>query len=78
MDDIYPPDVPEDDPERFLRCQETLHIAFASFVDRAVAAGWKADEVLTTIIELADNHALMLASSADLDAALAVLRKKLS
>ncbi|MBB2820188.1 UNVERIFIED_ORG: hypothetical protein GGD59_003451 [Rhizobium esperanzae] len=39
----------------------------AAPIDRAVAAGWRADEVLTTIIELADNHALMLAANADLD-----------
>lgn len=76
MDEIYPPDIPEDDPDRFIRCQETLHLAFASFVDRAVAAGWKVDEVLTTIIELADNHALMLAANFDLDAALAIIKKR--
>lgn len=45
-------------------------------VDRAIAAGWEADEVLATIIELADNHALMLGANADLDAALAVLTKR--
>ncbi|MBY2909936.1 hypothetical protein [Rhizobium leguminosarum] len=59
---IYPPDVPSNDPDRFLRCQDALHLEFAALVDRAVAAGWRADEVLTTIIELADNHALMLAA----------------
>jgi hypothetical protein len=76
MDEIFPPDIPEDDPDRFIRCQETLHLAFASFVDRAVAAGWRADEVLATIIELADNHALMLAATFDLDAALEAIRKQ--
>jgi hypothetical protein len=29
-------------------------------VGGAIAAGWRAAEVLTTIIEFADNHALML------------------
>jgi len=76
MDDIYSPDIPRDDPERFIRCQEALHLAFASFVDRAVALGWQADEVLAVIIELADNHALMLAANADLEAALTPLRKR--
>ncbi|NKJ72835.1 hypothetical protein GFL38_11280 [Rhizobium leguminosarum bv. viciae] len=75
MDEIYPPNVPNDDPDRHLRCQDALHLEFAAFIDRAVAAGWRADEVLTTIIELADNHALMLAADADLEAALAVLKK---
>ncbi|WP_261334017.1 hypothetical protein [Rhizobium leguminosarum] len=49
---------------------------FAALVDRAVAAGWRADEVLTTIIELADNHALMLAANADIEAALSILKKR--
>ncbi|MBY3531269.1 hypothetical protein HFN72_36120 [Rhizobium laguerreae] len=76
MDEIYPPDVPNDDPDRFIRCQDALHLDFAGLVDRAVAAGWRADEVLTTIIELADNHALMLAANADLEAALSILKKR--
>ncbi|MBA8835184.1 hypothetical protein [Rhizobium leguminosarum] len=75
MDEIYPPDLPKDDPDRFIRCQDALHLAFAAFVDRAIAAGWRTDEVLTTIIELADNHALMLAADADLEGALTVLKK---
>jgi len=76
MDEIYPPDSPNDDPDRFLRCQDALHLDFAALVDRAVAAGWRTDEVLTTIIELADNHALMLAANSDLEAALSILRKR--
>lgn len=76
MDEIYPPDVPTNDPDRFIRCQDALHLEFAALVDRALAAGWRADEVLTTIIELADNHALMLAANADLEAALEPLKKR--
>lgn len=75
MTDVFPPDIPRDDPDRFIRCQEAMHIGFAAFVDRAVAVGWSADEVLTAIVELADNHALMLAANADLDAALDVLKR---
>ncbi|WP_245497635.1 hypothetical protein [Rhizobium ruizarguesonis] len=48
----------------------------AALVDRTVGAGWRADDVLTAIIELADNHALMLATNADLEAALSILRKR--
>ncbi|MBB3411939.1 hypothetical protein FHT87_005906 [Rhizobium sp. BK316] len=33
---------------------------------------------MTTIIELADNHALMFAANTDLEAALAALRKRRS
>ncbi|MBY3464242.1 hypothetical protein HFN80_09480 [Rhizobium laguerreae] len=73
---LYPPDVPNDDPDRFIRCQHALHLDFAGLVDRAVAAGWRADEVLTTIIELADNHALMLAANAEIEAALSILKKR--
>ncbi|NKL87370.1 hypothetical protein GFL98_31350 [Rhizobium leguminosarum bv. viciae] len=76
MDEIDPPDVPDDDPNRFIRCQDALHLAFAGFVDRAVASGWKPEEVLTTITELADNHALMLAAHGDLDGVLATFRKR--
>ncbi|TBE87830.1 hypothetical protein ELG99_13815 [Rhizobium ruizarguesonis] len=76
MDEIYPPDVPINDPDRFIRCQDTLHLELAALVDRAVAAGWRADEVLTTIIELADNHALMLSANADLDVLLTTVTRK--
>ncbi|NYT30556.1 hypothetical protein [Rhizobium sp. WYCCWR 11128] len=76
MDEIYPPDVPSNDPDRFIRCQDALHLEFAALVDRSVAAGWRADEVLTTIVELADNHALMLAANADLEVALSILKKR--
>lgn len=76
MSDVFPPDIPKDDPDRFIRCQEAMHIGFAAFVDRAIAAGWRSDEVLQAIIELADNHALMLASTADLDAALGTLKRR--
>lgn len=60
----------------FLRYQDALHLEFAARVDRAVAAGWRADEVLTTISELAYNHTLMLAANADLDAVLTIFRKR--
>ncbi|EJC75737.1 hypothetical protein Rleg10DRAFT_5626 [Rhizobium leguminosarum bv. trifolii WSM2012] len=76
MDEIYPPDVPKDDPDRFIRCQDALHLELTALVDRAVAVGWHADEVLTTIIELADNHGLMLAANDDLDALLTAVIKK--
>ncbi|WFT88397.1 hypothetical protein [Rhizobium leguminosarum] len=61
---------------RMCQATITLHLEFAALVDRAVAAGWRADEVLTTIIELGDNHALMLAANADLEAALSILKKR--
>ncbi|TBB57040.1 hypothetical protein ELH42_37855 [Rhizobium ruizarguesonis] len=76
MDEIYPPDVPSADTDRFIRCQDALHLEIAALVDRTVGAGWRADDVLTAIIELADNHALMLATNADLEAALSILRKR--
>ncbi|TBC54718.1 hypothetical protein ELH27_34865 [Rhizobium leguminosarum] len=56
--------------------ETALHLESAALVDRAVASGWRADEVLTTIIALGDNHALMLAAKDDLEAALSILRKR--
>lgn len=76
MTDIPPPAIPLDDPERFLHCQDALEIEFQSFVDRATAAGWEEDEVITAIIALADNHALMLAEEGTLGALLERLRKR--
>ncbi|MGR9169627.1 hypothetical protein [Rhizobium sp. KDH_Rht_773_N] len=76
MSDVFPPDIPRNDPDRFMRCQEAMHIGFAAFVDRAILAGWQADEVLAAIIDLADNHALMLAANGEVDDVLAMLNRR--
>ncbi|MBX5253293.1 hypothetical protein HJC03_23275 [Rhizobium sp. NLR4b] len=74
MSYISGPTLPEGDPDRFIKCQYELQFVFSEMVDAAVAAGWKPEEVLTAIIELADNHALMLAENAELDRIIAALK----
>jgi hypothetical protein len=76
MTEIKPPTVPEKDPDRFIRCQDALHVEFQDLVDRAVAAGWRPEEVLVSLIELADNHALRMEANAEVDAALKILKRK--
>lgn len=76
MSNIPPPNVPEDDPDRFIRCQNALHVEFQDLVDRAVAAGWRPEEVLVSLIELADNQALMMEANAEVEAALKILKRK--
>lgn len=41
-----------------------------------MVAGWKAEEVLVAMIELADNQALMMEANAEVEAALKVLKRK--
>jgi len=76
MSKIPPPKLPQNDPDRFLHCQEALHIGFQDLVDRAVLVGWRPEEVLVSLIELADNQALMMEANAEVDAALKVLKLK--
>ncbi len=76
MSAIPPPQVDENDPDRFINCQDALHVEFQHLVDRAVTAGWRAEEVLVAMIELADNQALMMEANAEVEAALKVLRRK--
>ena len=76
MTEIQPPTVDENDPDRFLSCQDALHTEFQDLVERAVLAGWRPQEVLVALIELADNQALMMEASAEVEAALNVLKRK--
>jgi hypothetical protein len=76
MTSIPSPSLPKDDPDRFLRCQNALQIAFHDLFDAALAAGWDADETACAITELADNHVLMLAEHDPLDALLEALKKR--
>jgi len=76
MSKIPPPTVSNDHPDRFVRCQDALHVEFQEFFDRAVNAGWRPEEVLISLIELADNQALMMQANAEVEAALKVLKRK--
>ncbi len=76
MSEIPPPTVDEKDPDRFINCQDALHVEFQDLVARAVAAGWRPQEVLVAMIELADNQALLMEANAEVEAALKVLKRK--
>ncbi len=76
MSKIPPPTVPNDHPDRFIRCQDALHGKFKDLVECAVSAGWRPEEVLVSLIELADNEALMMEANAEVEAALKVLKRK--
>ncbi|TBY51539.1 hypothetical protein E0H54_02240 [Rhizobium leguminosarum bv. viciae] len=74
-DELYfRPYPPEGDPGRFGKCQYVPQFVFRDIVDAAVAVGWKPEEVLSSIIELADNYALMLTENAKLGQIMAALK----
>lgn len=76
MKDIQSPKILPDDPDRFVRCQEALEKAFGEVASRAVAAGWKDDEVAGALVELADAHALTVLDKASVCLTLRMLPKK--
>lgn len=51
---INSPHFPEGNPRRIRDCQRALLRELNDLVDRAVAAGWKRDEVLLSITDLVD------------------------
>jgi hypothetical protein len=70
------PSLPDsDDPDRFLRCQESMDDAFAGVAASAVLAGWHPEEVAAALVELADNHMLSVLANRDLARDLADLKK---
>ncbi|GAB1584050.1 hypothetical protein PPNSA23_39930 [Phyllobacterium phragmitis] len=75
-DDIPPPKLPADDPDRCLECQEALEIAFQDLIERAVNAGWNEAEACNAIIELADHHALAMIENDFLAEQIAAIFKK--
>jgi hypothetical protein len=73
---IAPPDLLEEQDDRFLRCQDALYVSFLKVLEDATEAGWRPQEALVALISLADNHALMLDSNAEIEELLAVLKKR--
>ncbi|MND64563.1 hypothetical protein D3C80_559030 [compost metagenome] len=63
--DIDKPTLTNDHPDRVIACQEAMELSVAELIDKATAAGWKYEEVIAAISELADN--LMLARHANAD-----------
>ncbi|MGV2101088.1 hypothetical protein [Rhizobium sp. 21-4511-3d] len=75
MSDISRPFVTEDDPDRPIRCQDALQLAFRELVDHAVDSGWKEAEVLAGLRELAEHQSLALTSSERTEALLRALKQ---
>jgi hypothetical protein len=77
MTDIPAPTVAVGDENRHLFCQMAIEIPLQDLVQAAVKAGWEEPEVLTAIIEVADNLTLAHGSNAELDALLKALKRNL-
>ncbi|CAA9235548.1 MAG: hypothetical protein AVDCRST_MAG93-1079 [uncultured Chloroflexia bacterium] len=58
-----PPPPPPDDEDRYLQCLLAIELPLQDIVEAAVEAGWKDAEILSAMIEVADN--LMLATGAN-------------
>jgi hypothetical protein len=76
MSKIPSPTVPKDDPDRFLQCQDALHIAVQDLIGEAVAAGWNEAEAIAAVIETADAHMLMQIENSEVEAILDRLKKR--
>jgi hypothetical protein len=46
---VQAPEVPVDDPDRSARCQNAMQIAFQNMAERAMAAGWREQEVAAAL-----------------------------
>ncbi|CDZ65563.1 Hypothetical protein NGAL_HAMBI2605_38360 [Neorhizobium galegae bv. orientalis] len=64
MEDIRPLTAPSDDENRHLLCQMAIEIPLQDLIESAVNAGWDETEVLTAIIDVADNLVLAHGSNA--------------
>jgi hypothetical protein len=60
------PEIPVDDPDRSVRCQNAMQIAFQNMAERAMAAGWRDQEVAAALVDLAENHMLALGSNQEI------------
>ncbi|MGZ2487758.1 hypothetical protein ACVITL_006343 [Rhizobium pisi] len=63
MTEITRPSVPEDHPDRHIRCQDAIQFAFQHLLRQAVASGWSESEAVAAFIDLADNHILSIAAN---------------
>lgn len=76
MANVPNPEVPAKDPDRHLMCQMAIEQHVQGIVDQAKHAGWRPAEVLTAIIEVADNLMLAEACNDELDQLLQNLRRR--
>ena len=75
MRDVYKPFVAKDDPDRDIRCQDSLQLAFRDLVAASVEAGWDEQEALEAIIALADDTLRRTGANDDVQTLLDMLRK---
>jgi hypothetical protein len=76
MANIPKPKLQGKDPDRHLVCQMAVEGHVQGIVDQAKRAGWRPAEVLTAIIEVADNLMLAEACNAELNELLTTLRRQ--
>ncbi len=76
MDHIPQPTIPFGDPDRHLMCQMAVELALQDVAEAAVKAGWREPEVLSAIIEVADNLMLAAGANAEVDALVDSLRRR--
>lgn len=70
------PDPPEGSEEnRHITCQMAVERPLQDLLDVAAQRGWTNVEVLSAIIEVADNLMLAAGANAELEAVLSALRK---
>jgi hypothetical protein len=77
MVDIPPPTVPFGDDDRHYWCQMAVEIPLQDLIEDAIRAGWEETEVITAIIEVADNLMLAAGTNAEIEALLHALKRKL-
>ncbi|MGG6898053.1 hypothetical protein [Rhizobium sp. BR 315] len=75
MADIARPFVTADDPDRHIRCQDTLQTAFQELVSAAISAGWSEREVLLALADLADHQLLALEANNNTDLLIVLLKR---
>lgn len=66
---------PEWEPDRLLRCQESMEDAVLTAAEAAALAGWSPEEVAAALVELADNYMLSILANRDLSRDLAALKR---
>ncbi|NLS20082.1 hypothetical protein HGP16_26455 [Rhizobium sp. P40RR-XXII] len=75
MFDIAQPFVTDDDPDRYIRCQDALQGAFRDLLGSAVEAGWAEREILLAIADLVDNQLLSLEANRNTESLIALLKR---
>lgn len=73
----FPKAPPEKGESRHIVCQMAVETVLQDLVEDASRQGWEETEVLSAIIEVADNLMLAAAANRDLDLLIAALRRNM-